>query len=164
MTAKRIVSGTILQLCCQACNATFPHFLFSGEDDTKTAGLCSASTCKKNEIVVAEAEPVEWNTFEQAGAFEIEKRLARQLVRDDLRVLRLLRIEREDVAGTGISFRDFKKNHKPAVLVYSCACCRDGESRATEEKTVDEFQASGGRIFMTGRLILNATETGSAST
>jgi hypothetical protein len=154
MTTKRIVSGTILELCCQACNATFPHFLFSGEDDIETAGLCSASTCKKNEVVVAEAEPTEWSTFEQAGVLEIEKRLAQQLVRDDLRVLRLLRIEREEVVGAGMSFRDFKKSHKPAVLVYSCACCRDGESRATAEKTVDEFQASGGRIVVTGRLTL----------
>ena len=154
MTSKRIVAGTILRLCCQTCKATFPHFLFSGEDDTDTAGLCSASCCDRNEVVIAEAESAEWNDFEQAGVSEIEKRLARQLGRDDLRVLRLLKIEREESSPAGLGFRDFKKTYKPPVLVYSCACCRDGASRAIEEITVDEFQKSGGRVLVTGRLVL----------
>lgn len=154
MTSKRIVTGTVLKLHCQACKATFPHFLFSGEDDTDTAGLCSASSCDQNEVVIAEAEQAEWNDFEQAGASKIEKRLARQLARDDLRVLRLLKIEHENKSPAGLSFCDFKKTYKPPVLVYSCACCRDGESRAIDEVTPDEFQKNGGRVVITGRLIL----------
>lgn len=151
---QRIVVGTVLRLRCQACGAVFPHFLFTGEEDGDTAGLCSASSCDQNEVVIAEAEPAEWNDFVLTGAMAIEKRLAQQLVRGDLKVLCLLRIEREESAAAGLSFRDFKKAYKPPVLVFSCACCADGESRAIEEIAVDDFQNSGGRILVTGRLVL----------
>ena len=131
-----------------------PHFLFSGDEDADTAGLCSASSCNQNEVVIVEAEPNEWNDLEGTGASAIEERLAQQLRRADFKVLRLLRVERENAPGTGLSFRDFKKGYERPVLVYSCACCGEGESRAIEELTAGEFQESGGRILATGRLTL----------
>lgn len=151
---KRSVVGTVLRLRCQACGAVFPHFLFSGDEDIDTAGLCSASGCNQNEVVIVEAEPDEWNDFEGAGASAIEERLSQQFGRANLRVLRLLRVERETAPVAGLSFRDFKKGYKPPVLVYSCACCAEGESRAIEELTAGDFQRSGGQILVTGRLIL----------
>lgn len=151
---KRSVVGTVLRLRCQACGAVFPHFLFSGDEDTDTAGLCSASGCDQNEVVIVEAEPDEWNDFEGAGASAIEKRLAQQFGRTDLKVLRLLRVERETAPAAGLSFRDFKNGYKPPVMVYSCSYCADGESRVVEELMVGDFQQSGGRILLTGRLTL----------
>lgn len=154
MTPKRIVAGTILTLFCDACKARFPHFLFFGDDDIDTAGLCSASSCDKNEVVIFEATPTEWNDFEKSGISEIETRLALELRRGDLRVLRLLKIERDKNIQTGLSFRDFKKKYVAPTVVYSCPCCPDGKSHALEELTLDEFQKSGGRITLTGRLVL----------
>lgn len=153
-TPPRLVAGSVLRLRCQTCGAVFPHFLFSGEKDTDTAGLCSASSCDQNEVVIVEAEPSEWNDLERTGATAIERRLAQQLGRPDFRVLRLLRVEREAAPAAGVSFGDFKKGYKPPVLVYSCACCAKGESRAIDELTVGDFQESGGEILVTGRLTL----------
>lgn len=153
-SSQRIVTGTILRLCCQKCGGTFPHFLFSGEDDIETAGLCSASSCDHNEVVLVEAESAEWNDFENTGASAIEQRLAKQLARNDLCVVHLLRIERNENVATGLNFHDFQKIYKRPVLVYSCACCANGESRVTEEITLDDFQKSGGRVLVTGRLAL----------
>ncbi|MFA7293734.1 MAG: hypothetical protein WC023_15950 [Rhodocyclaceae bacterium] len=132
----------------------FPHFLFSGEEDTDTAGLCSASSCNQNEVVIAEAEPDEWNNLESTWTLVIEKRLAQQLGRTDLKVLRLLRVERETTPAAGLSFREFHKGYKSPMLVYSCACCGKGESRVIEELTVGDFKKSGGQILVTGRLTL----------
>lgn len=151
---ERSVTGMVLRLRCNACGAVFPHFLFSGDEDGDTVGLCSASCCDKSEVVILEAEPSEWNNFESAGILAIEERLALQFGRADLKVLRLLRVEHEITSGTGLSFRDFKKAYQPSVLVYSCACCAEGESRAIEELTVGDFQKLGGRIFVAGKLTL----------
>lgn len=152
--SKRFVDGKIWKLRCQTCGAVFPHFVFSGESDSLTDGLFSASSCKKNEVVIVEADSAEWSDFVRAGAVGIEKRLARQLARDDLRILRLLRIEREKSAGAGLSFNDFKKAYKPPALIYSCVCCADGESSAIEEVAVNDFRNSGGQIIAVGRLVL----------
>jgi hypothetical protein len=151
--SPRIVEGTILRLRCDACSSVFPHFLFSGEEDSDTAGLCSASSCEKDELVIAEAEPSEWNDLAHTDA-AVGSKIAEQLQRNDLKVVRLLRVERE-TGATGLSFSDFRKAYKPPTLIYSCACCANGESRAIEEITVEAFQKAGGRIITTGRLALS---------
>ena len=154
MITHRLVAGTVLRLRCESCKATFPHFLFSGEVDAGTMGLCSASSCDQNQVVLVEAEPSEWSDFEGIAVSSIESRLASELARDDLRVPRLLKVERDESSPVGVSFRDFRKAYRPPVSVYSCACCRDGESRAVSEMSVDEFGKSGGRVLATGRLVM----------
>ena len=126
------VEGTILRLRCQACGAQFPHFQFTGERETETSGLFSASSGKADEVLVFEARPEEWKDFDRAGATLAEKRIAQDLGRDDLRVIRLLRIESALTMGQGMSFADFKKSYRPPVMVYSCACCEAGESKLVE--------------------------------
>lgn len=152
ISSPRIVDGTIVRLRCDACDSVFPHFLFSGEEDSDTAGLCSASSCGKDELVIVEAEPSEWNDLNHTDA-AVGNRIAEQLQRNDLKVVRLLRVER-DSGATGLSFSDFRKSYKPPILIYSCACCANGESRAIDEVTVGDFQRAGGRIITTGRLVL----------
>ena len=127
------VEGTTLSLRCQGCGAVFPHFQFSGERETETGGLFSASSGKADEVLLFEAKPEEWKDFDRAGATLAEQRIARELGRDDLRVIRLLRIESALTTGQGMSFADFKKSYRPPVMVYSCACCAEGESRLAEE-------------------------------
>lgn len=129
------LEGTILRLRCQACGAVFPHFQFSGERETETGGLFSASSGKADEVLVFEAKPEEWKDFDRAGATLAEKRIAQELGRDDLRVIRLLRIESALTTGQGMSFADFKKSYRPPVMVYSCACCAEGESRVVTAST-----------------------------
>lgn len=151
--SPRIVDGTILKLRCDACDAVFPHFLFSGEADSDTAGLCSASSCGKDELVIAEAEPREWSDVAHTDS-AVGNRISEQLQRNDLKVVRLLRVERE-LGANGLSFSDFRRAYKPPVLIYSCVCCVNGESRAIEEITVEDFQRGGGQIITTGRLALS---------
>ncbi len=127
------VAGSILRLRCQACGAVFPHFQFAGERETETGGLFSASSGKANEVLVFEAKPEEWKDFDRSGATLAEKRIAEEQGRDDLRVIRLLRIESALSAGKEMSLAQFKAAYRPPVMVYSCACCESGESRRVEE-------------------------------
>lgn len=158
MTASvRLVEGTVLSLCCESCGARFPHFSFSGEEDSDTAGLYSATSPRSNELILAEAESSEWTVL-ASGDLEaikaIESRLSQQFVRDDLRIVRLLRTEQQQKSAAGLSFAEFRKTYKPPILVYSCISCPAGESRVQEELTVNSFRKSGGNILLSGRLVL----------
>lgn len=154
MEQKRTVTGTVMRLRCENCGSTFPHFVFSGEKDTDTDGLCSASSCEKNEVVIAELQPNEWDDFDNTGALNFQHRLSLLLDRHDLRVIRLVRVEQEQKPSAGLSFRDFAKSYKPPVLVFSCACCTNGESKSYEEQTLDDFRLSGGNVLAIGHLAL----------
>jgi len=146
MSQQQIVSGNILRLQCQACGAVFPHFQFSGERDTDEAGLFSASSGATNEVFIAEATAAEWKDFDRAGATLAERRLCSEQGREDLRVIRLLRIESALTGGQGMSFAQFKASYRAPVLLYSCACCENGECRTGETLSCAEFEQSGGRI------------------
>ncbi|AXQ28018.1 hypothetical protein D0B54_04730 [Solimonas sp. K1W22B-7] len=149
-----VVTGSILRLRCQACGALFPHFQFSGERETEAGGLFSASSGKLDEVFIAEATEPEWKDFDRAGATLAEQRLAQQLGREDLRVIRLLRIESALTGGQGMSFADFKKSYRPPVMVYSCAGCGEGESKLVEEISVEEFQLAGGNVRLADGLVM----------
>ncbi|MDM4769254.1 hypothetical protein [Solimonas sp. SE-A11] len=150
--APQTVSGTILRLRCQGCGAVFPHFQFSGERETESGGLFSASSGQADEVFIAEAMADEWKDFDGAGATRAEQRLALELGRGDLRVIRLLRIESALTAGQGMSFADFKKSYRPPVMVYSCAACEAGRSRVVGECSLDDFANAGGCIRYSERL------------
>lgn len=150
----RTVKGTILRLQCQACSAVFPHFQFSGERETETGGLFSASSGKADEVFIAEATADEWKDFDRAGATLAERRLALEKGRDDLRVIRLLRIESALTTGQGMSLADFRKSYRPPVMIYSCACCEGGESRVVGECSRREFEQAGGCIGLSDGLAL----------
>lgn len=113
MNIERVVHGTVLMLRCHACGATFPHFLFSGENDTATAGLCSLSRCNQNEVYIGEATAVEWNDFEGASRKAFEKRMRHEFGVSDLKVIRLLRVEEIDTSMPGQSFQEFRKSYTP---------------------------------------------------
>ena len=151
---KLSAMGTVLRLQCKACGAVFPHFVFSALQGIDPTGLCSASSCRQNEVVIVEAKPDKWQHFEEAGVSSIEEWLAQKLGPVDLKVLRLLRVESQTSPAAGLSFGDFKKGYKSPVRVYSCACCAKGESRTIEELTVSDFQKSGGKIHITEYLTL----------
>lgn len=148
----RKVEGTILKLRCSICGYLFHHFLFSGDEDVDTIGLCSASSCKNDNLALVEAGPNEWKDFSDSGYRSIERRLTESLDCKDFKVIRALRVDDKQKATAGLSFAEFKKIYTPPVIVYSCPCCDGGESRLVEEIAVDDFQSSGGKIILTGRL------------
>ncbi len=155
MMNQRKVTGSVLKLWCAACGKVFPHFRFSGEDDTDTAGLYSMTSCDRDELVVAAMDPSEWNGFEQNGAHEYESRIGRHLHRDDLNLVKLLRIESPPVSGSGVSFHDFRKTYIAPAEIFSCPCCETGESTIVEELTIDQFKELGGKITVVGSLAVS---------
>ncbi len=146
----RKIAGSVLILRCEN-GSTFPHFQPSGDTDVETAGIGSLTSCDKNEIVLAEMTSREWTSIEKSGAEEFEKRISRELKRDDLRFVHLLRAEERAPESKAMSFQDFRKAYRPPILVFSCACA-DGESRVTKEMSMEEFRASGGRVTTLGNL------------
>lgn len=154
--SHREIEGTIQRLHCDACGSVFPNFLFSGEEDSDTAGLCSAAVCSQKDVVlIVEANSSEWNDLALGVVASIEDRLREQCSFSDLKVVRLLRVEHEP-AAPGLSFSEFRKAYKRPVPIYSCVCCTTGESRVVEEITVRDFVDSGGRILLAGRLTLHS--------
>lgn len=151
MTQIRQVEGTVLTIRCRTCGEHYPHFEFSGDSDTLTDGLGSATSCEKKELVIAETTAAEDN-FCTSGIVEFEQRLARDLSRSDLHVIRLLRVERAPTVGPTSSLREFMKHYVPNTLVFSCPCCDGGEAVKIEELTPSDFQFLGGRITFVGRL------------
>lgn len=147
--SHRLINGTVVRLQCEACGAVFPHYGFTGETDADTDGLYSATSCAANELVIAEATPDEWNEMGRGDGTLAERNLAQQLGRNDLKIVRLLRVE-DTSSAKGLSFAEFQKVYKPPVLIYSCACCPNGESRAIEELSVVRFKKCGGRIELIG--------------
>lgn len=148
----RKISGEVQEVRCNSCGSVFHHFLFSGEDDAETAGLCSASRRNIATLVIAEATPDEWRFFGGDGLLSLEARLASNLNMTDLKVLRLLRVEQSGGAAAGKSFQDFLHAYKPPTLVYACPACNHGEASVIAEYTTGEFQARGGKLVVVGDL------------
>lgn len=144
---KLRVEGAVQLLNCNRCDATYAHFTFVGDTDALTLGLQSPSCAGRQEVVLVEADPGEWD-----DPALLERRMATQLRRSDLRVLRILRVENGATAPSGTTFAEFRKSYRRLTVVYSCASCRDGECRAAEKLSVEDFQSAGGHISLLGRL------------
>lgn len=152
--SQRKVTGTVLKLRCSACGKAFLHFRFSGDNDAGTIGLHSLSSCIQDGLVIAEMAPSEWNRFELNGAHEFESRIRNLLHRDDLRLIRLVRIESPPVSAAGMSFQKFRETYKVPEEIFSCPCCETGESTIVEELTIDRFRNLGGKITVVGALLI----------
>lgn len=146
MNQPRKIIGTVLKLCCAKCNQSFPHFRLIGDVDTDTAGIGMVTSYVTNEIVVAEMLPDEWNSWETEGAFHFEKRISQELGCNDFRTSRLIRTEQTRSVPNGIGFKEFRNNFVKPQLVYSCIHCKDGEAKAVEEMSVENFRRVGGGI------------------
>ncbi len=148
----RKISGDVQKVRCGTCGSVFHNFLFSGEDDSETAGLCSASRRNIADVVIAEATSDEWGAFEGNGLSLLEVRLADTLNLTGLKVLRLLRVEQSGGVAEKTSFKDFLQTYKPPTLVYACPACSQGEAHVIGECTIDEFKACGGKLTVVGDL------------
>lgn len=153
-TADRPVEGTLLRLRCQECLSEFPHYIFTGEDDLDTEGLCSASTCDTNELALFQISPQAWQESRDSHEALIRLDLESLIGRKGFRLVRLLRVEEKNNSAAGLSFQDFMKSYRQPELVFSCPCCNSGESLSIGEMTVDEFESEGGRILVGDGLTL----------
>lgn len=160
MSHFRAVDASIDMLRCANCGKEYPHAVFTGEFDTSTDLLGTATSCEYNEVVIAEMTREEWDPYpDDIGRQLFEVRLAQDLNRTDLHVLKLLRIERHD-PPLGLSPKEFRRQYVPPVAVYACPCCGQGESTETIEITPAEFQRRGGRITVVGPLKVLTNEGG----
>jgi hypothetical protein len=144
----RKVTGDVQEIRCNICDSVFHCFVFTSEDDTGTAGLCSASRCNQPEVVIAEATPEEWNACDAGDSKILEDRLSRNLNLHGLKILRLLRVEQPNSSSEGRRFQDFSRTYKSPTLVYACPCCTHGEGYVTKEYSVPEFQYHGGKLVV----------------
>jgi hypothetical protein len=151
MNKLRSVTGTVVELQCSLCGKRFPHFIFSGDTDMVTSGLASVTSCELNEVVLAELNADQGGE----GGAAFERRLSKQLNRNDMRVVHLLAVERTSPAYRGESFQEYRKRYTRPSLVYSCAYCAGGQSRSLGEATVEEFERSGGKISVVDDLGLD---------
>jgi hypothetical protein len=119
-----------------------------------TNGLGSVTSCERNEVVLAEVTADEWSHVGVDDWASFERRLSKQLGRNDLRVVRLLSVQDKPTADRGESFQDSRKRYTPPILIYSCACCGGGRSRSVRQTTVEEFEQSGGKISVVGSLAI----------
>lgn len=154
MKHGRIVSGTIIELHCQSCGAKFPHFIFSGETDIDTTGLCSASVCNEPIVIITEIHPNEWSTFTSAMPIKIETRLRQETGLTNIKIPQLLKVEIKTPIEKKSNFRNFISNYRPPELIYSCICCSSGECRTTSERSIEEFIKLHGTIQTIGNIIL----------
>ena len=107
-----------------------------------TIGLTSLSSIMRNEIVVAEAQGDELRDGEGKA---ILGRVSKQLERDDLRVVRLLRAEAAEIKA-GLSFQEFRKVSRPPFLIFSCPHCVTGEAEVKDQPSLADFQREGGKL------------------
>lgn len=147
---KRKVEGTVSILDCKTCGQTSSHLIFSGDTDMGTWGLASLTSTTANEIVILKAEPPEWN--DETGQM-LEARVNKQLSRDDLRFVRLLRAE-EIACPARMSFQDFHKIYRAPRLTYLCPKCGVGEAVSGRSVEPSEYQREGGCVTLLGELEL----------
>ena len=138
----RWVEGIVSVLLCRSCGKRTPHLTFNGDTDMVTIGLTSLSSITRNEIVVADAQGDELRDREGKA---ILGRVSKQLKRDDLRVVRLLRAEEEEIKA-GVSFQEFRKVYRPPSLIFSCPHCVTGEAEVKDKPSVSDFQREGGEL------------------
>jgi hypothetical protein len=107
-----------------------------------TVGLASVSSISKSEIVVGEMMPLE--LIDETGLL-FENRMNAELERDDLRFVRLLRVDRADIPE-GLSFQEFEKIYVAPRLVFACPRCVGGEAFQTEPQTLANYERTGGKL------------------
>ena len=128
-----------------------PHFVFSGDTDMATAGLGSLSSVVAHEIVLAEMDSTEL-TDGPARAFE--SRINGLLGRDDLRSVKLRRVEQQDIPA-GSSFQEFQKVYSPPRLIFACPRC-DADATAVRTESIQGYERAGGKIRLIGDLTLRS--------
>jgi hypothetical protein len=115
--------------------------MFRGDTDMVTAGLASLSSICADEIVVAEMNVEE---VEDEAGDGYQRRINGLLGRDDLRFVRLRRVE-PAFLGAGISFQEFRRAYAPPRLVFECPHC-GLDAMETRLETPTDYRRGGGTL------------------
>lgn len=136
---------TILWCRSLSTGREFPVAQLSADTDTATNDLVSLTSTEKPEILVTTLTANEYKSGNE-GLLNCEARINKELGRSDLRVAFLVRTEEMSPPAKGLSFREFKKRYKPALLFYRDLLTGSGEATVVREETEREFCASGGML------------------
>jgi Domain of unknown function (DUF3601) len=129
-------------LRCESCRREFPQVVFTGDTDMLTAGLASLTALTRSEVVLARLTAAEYN-LGAAGDALFQDRIARQLSRTDLALVRVKRWETFTKKPKIIHFR-FPLTK--TIGVYECLYCPEGEARPLKTLNAERFEAKGGLI------------------
>jgi hypothetical protein len=116
----RIVGGNVRECRCDSCDAKMFTFSFSGENDLETDTLVSACRCNEELVIVTEATDDEWANLSANNVEKLEQRLDKEFGLSGLRVPEYLRAEGNEQTVSGVTFQDYMRAYKPAVLLYRC--------------------------------------------
>lgn len=108
-----------------------------------TAGWGSFSSTNRREIVLAALTPVEWNS-EERGLSAALNRISVALGRDDLRAIRIARVE-PGASAAGLSFQQFRKSYRPPTVLYT-SLDSNREAELDSEQSLEEFVMNGGVV------------------
>jgi hypothetical protein len=145
----RWIEGIVSSLRCEGGGHITPHLTFSGDTDMVTAELTSLSSVTADEIVVAEMIDGELEDF---GSDAVQTRVNNLLARDDLRIVRLRRVEAH-TAPTGVSFQEFRQTYIPPRLIFACPQC-GSDALAYREATPTQYRQNGGTLTVIADLEL----------
>lgn len=141
------IEGTISILRCEGEGHSTPYLTFSGDTDMATAGLRCLSSIVLDEIVVAKMAPQE---FDDEGGKAFQGRINSLLDRNDLRFVRLRRVEAA-TPPAGSSFQDFRRTYAPPRLVFACPQC--GLDAVTERSAMpSDYKRAGGTLTVVADL------------
>lgn len=129
-------------LRCESCRREFPQVVFTGDTDMLTAGLASLTALTHNEVVLARLTGAEYN-LGKAGASLFQDRIALQLSRTDLALVKIKRWEtftkKPKIVRFGFPLTEM-------IGVYECLYCPEGEARTFKTLNAERFEAKGGLI------------------
>ncbi len=141
------IEGTVSILRCEGEGHLTPNLTFTGDTDMVTEGLASLSSVIRDEIVVAEMAPQE---FDDEGGNAFQGRINSLLDRTDLRFVRLRRVETA-TPPAGSSFQDFRQTYAPPRLVFACPRC-DLDALAERSVTPSDYKRAGGTLTVVADL------------
>lgn len=138
---KRSIEAIVSLLRCEAKEHLTPHLTLIGDTDMLTAGLATLSSAIKREIVIAELDATE--LADHSGLI-FENRINSLLHRDDLRFLKLSRVDRVALPN-GLSFQEFRERYSSPRLVFACPTC-GADATAVGAVAPAEFKRNGGTL------------------
>lgn len=147
VTMRPWIEGTVSILRCEGDGHLSPYLTFSGDTDMVTDGFASLSSIIRDEIVVAEMAPQEFDD-EKGKAFQ--GRINSILDRTDLRFVRLRRVENV-TSPAGSSFQNFRQSYAPPRLVFVCPRC-DFDAVAERSATPSDYKRAGGTLTVVADL------------
>ena len=139
----RRVEGYVQRLRCASCGGQSATFVFSGDTDTTTMDLETATAPETGEVAIGVRLPSEMQDF-GFGREQFAERISRER---GMKFSPVPLLRSEDVNRATSDFASFRRDHQPPKLIYGCPCC-GGEAWAFgRAESAAEYLSHGGLIF-----------------